>query len=180
MMSLVGPSGATAIREVRPNGPNAVRIVVEQVGEREITGNPEDETIRRLLLAGMSDPLDPGVRIDAVQSLAGQPGNDVKQALLHSVRNDPNAAVRLKALDALGRFAPDTETQDTLKYVLQHDDDAAVRSEAIDLLAPVNHPLTPEMAATLESVLRSGQQDDYVHARCVQILREFGLSPDLY
>lgn len=183
MASVFDPSGSR-IREVQASGPNTVRIVVEQIGERQITGSPEDGTIRQLLLAGMTDPLDPGVRIDAVESLKDQPGDDVKQALLNSVRSDPNAAVRLKALEALRRFSTDAATQNTLKYVLQRDENPGVRSEAIDLLVPAgqNPMITPDTLATLENVLSSGQQDDYVRARCLQVLSKVNAAApiDLY
>lgn len=180
-MSLVNPSYAR-IRDIQPDGHNQVRILFDQVNQRAVTGTPEDETVRRLLLAAMQDTSDPGIRVDSVEVLKGQGGADIRDALLKTVRRDPNAAVRLKALESLRPFASDTPTRDTLKFVLQHDDNPDVRSEAIDILAPADPGLdiTPDLAATLQEIMRSEQENDYVRARCLQVLRSMKAPLDIY
>ncbi len=180
-MSFLDPSSAH-IRDIRPGDNHQVRILVQQVNQREVTGTPEDESIRRLLLAAMQDPADPGLRVDSVEMLQGQNGTDVRDALLKTVRSDPNAAVRLKALEALRPFSSDAATRDALKFVLQHDDNADVRSEAIDILAPVNQKLdvTPDLAATLQEIMRSERENDYVRARCFQVLHDVNAPLDVY
>jgi hypothetical protein len=180
-MSLVNPSYAR-IRDIQPGDHNQVRILFDQVNQRAVTGTPEDETVRRLLLAAMQDTADPGIRVDSVEVLKGQNGADVRDALLKTVRHDPNAAVRLKALESLRPFASDAPTRDALKFVLQHDDNPDVRSEAIDVLAPASPGLdvTPDLAITLQEIMRSEQENDYVRARCLQILRSMNAPLDIY
>lgn len=180
-MGMVNPSYAH-IRDIRPNGQNQVRILFDQVNQRAVTGTPEDKTVRQLLLAAMQDTADPGIRVDSVEMLKGQDGVDVRDALLKTVRHDPNAAVRLKALESLRPFASDAATRDALKFVLQHDDNPDVRSEAIDILAPVNPPMniTPDLAITLQEIMRSEQENDYVRARCLQVLRSVNAPLDIY
>ncbi|HSU59425.1 MAG TPA: HEAT repeat domain-containing protein [Bryobacteraceae bacterium] len=180
-MSLLNPSSAH-IRDIRPGNNHQVRILVQQVNEREVTGTPEDDSIRRLLLAAMQDTDDPGLRVDSVEVLQGQGGTDVRDALIRTVRRDPNAAVRLKALEALRQFSSDTATRDALKFVLQHDENADVRSEAIDILAPLNQKLdiTPDLAATLQEIMRSEPESDYVRARCLQVLHDVNAPLNVY
>lgn len=170
------------VRDIQPDGSNQVRILVDQVNQKTVTGTPQDEAVRQLLLAAMQDTGDPGIRVDSVELLKGQDGADVRDALLKTVRHDPNAAVRLKALDSLRPFASDPATRDALKFVLQHDGNPDVRSEAIDILAPANpaSAVSPDLAITLQQILRSEQENDYVRARCLQILRSVNAPLDIY
>jgi HEAT repeats/Putative zinc-finger len=176
-MSLLG----TRVRDIQPSDNGRVRIIVDQVQQRELTGSLEDQDIRQLLLAASKDAFDPGLRADSVEILKGQDGSDVRDALLSTARHDTNAAVRLKALEGLRRFSNEHATRDTLRYVLEHDDDPAVRSEAIDVLVPANGSVhvNPELAATLEEIFRSGDGDDYVRSRCAQVLHRVG-TPAIY
>jgi hypothetical protein len=180
-MGVLNPSIAR-IRDIQPADNHRVRIIVDQISEREITGRVGDEEVRQLLLAGATDPNDPGIRVDSVEMLNGQNGNDVRDALLRSVRYDPNAAVRLKALEGLRQFAGDSKTRDALKFVLEHDADPSVRTEAIDVLVPQtgNAQFSPELAGMLQEVMRSQQEDDYVRMRCFEVLRQMKASPDIY
>jgi hypothetical protein len=180
-MALLGSLGGH-IRDIQPDANCGVRILVEQVSTREISGQVNDEIVRQLLLAAMRDPTDPGIRVDSAEVLEGQGGADVRDTLIDSVQHDPNAAVRLKALAGLRRFSNDPPTRDALKFVLEHDDNPGVRSEAINILAPADQPVpfNPDLAATLQQVMRAQREDDYVRARCMQMLAEMKASLDLY
>jgi hypothetical protein len=180
-MGLINPSTAR-IRDIQSNGPDHVRLVIEQIREGEVTGSVDDEKVRQLLLAATRDSNDPGIRVDSVEMLTSQSGADVRDALLYSVRHDANAAVRMKALEGLRRFSGDSETLAALKFVLEHDQNAGVRSEAIDVLAPVDGKLdlNSDLADTLQDVMRFSSGDDYVRGRCQQALRVMNISPDAY
>ena len=110
--------------------------------------------------------------MDSVEILNDQNGSDVRDALVYAARHDPNAGVRLKALEGLRRFVDDPATRESLAFVLQHDDNSDVRSQAIDVLAPMagKVELSPELAGTLQEIVRSEQGDDYVRMRCMQLL----------
>ena len=164
------------IRDIQPGSNNQIRIVVDRVQEQEIIGSIGDETVRRLLLRAIKDPADPGLRVDSVELLKGQDGTDIRDALLYTVRHDENAVVRLKALEGLRHFRDDRATYDMLRSVLQDDSSPAVRSEVIDVLVPINGPLkvTPELVGTLEEIARSERNNDYLRARCVQVLQMAG------
>jgi hypothetical protein len=180
-MSLVGPSSAR-IRDIRTGSDNQVRIILDRVQEQEVTGRPDDDYVRQLLLAAMSDPRDPGLRVDSVEILKGQARPDVRDALIRSAATDDNAAVRIKALQALRPFADDPATQSALKVVLERDEDPSVRSEAINVLAAGDQDvdLRPDIASTLQQILHSDRSDDYVRARCMQLLAQMQSAGDVY
>lgn len=179
-MSVLNPSAR--IRDIQPYDGGNVRITVEQVRQGEVTGSAADENVRRLLLAATRESADPGIRVYSVEMLNSQGGDDVRDALLNSVLHDPNAAVRLKAIEGLQRFAADSKSRSALRYVLEHDDNPGVRSQAIEILAPRDGrlSLTPELAGTLQDVVRSADDDDYVRSRCLQVLREINAPVDVY
>jgi hypothetical protein len=175
-------SGAAHIRDIQPREDHRVRIIVDRVNEQEITGRPDDRVVRELLVAAAKDSSDPGIRVDSVEMLNGENGTDVRDALIYAVRQDANAGVRLKALEGLRRFTADPVTRESLALVLKNDDNPAVRSEAIDVLVPAaaQTQVGPELAGTLQEIIRSEQGDDYVRLRCMQILQQMKLSPDIY
>jgi hypothetical protein len=180
-MGLINPA-TSRIRDIQSSGPDHVRLIVEQIRESEVTGSVDDEKVRALLLAAAKESNDPGIRVDSVEMLNSQSGADVRDALLYSVRHDTNAGVRLKALEGLRRFPSNAETRDALKFVLEHDENACVRSQAIDVLAPADRKLDPasDLAGTLQDIIRSGRDDDYVHGRCVQALHGASASSGAY
>jgi HEAT repeat protein len=98
------------------------------------------------------------------------------------VRHDPNAAVRLKALEALRPFRAEAVTRGTLEFVLEHDSNPDVRSEAIDVLAPPDGGVqwSPDLAGTLQQVMRSQPSDEYVRMRCMQLLDSMRASLGVY
>ncbi len=171
----------TRITDIHRDGEGRVRIVLDQINQREVVGNPQDQDVKQWLLVATQDTADPGIRVDSVEVLGQQGGADVRDALLDRIQRDPNAAVRLKALESVRRFADDPATRNVLRSALEHDVDPAVRSEAIDILAPINErpQLSPELAATLQNLARS-ESDDYVRERCLQLLHEIQAPLDIY
>jgi HEAT repeat protein/putative zinc finger protein len=179
-MGVLNPTAR--IRDIQPDDAGNVRITVEQVRQGEVTGSVADENVRRLLLAATRESADPGIRVYSVEMLTSQGGDDVRDALLNSVLHDPNAAVRLKAIEGLQRFAADSTSRSALRYVLEHDDNPGVRSQAIEILAPREGrlALTPELAGTLQDIVRSDDSDDYVRTRCLEVLRQINAPVDVY
>jgi hypothetical protein len=178
-MGVVDPSTAR-IRDIQPDEHNRVRIVFDQ--QRAISGPVNDEQIRAWLVAAAQDDNDPGIRVDSVELLNGQAGREVRDALLNRAQKDPNAAVRLEAVEGLRRFRDDPATQHGLIEVLQHDENPSVRSKAIDVLAPAQGSIkiSPDIADGLESLTRSGQADDYVRMRCLQLLEQVNSASGIY
>lgn len=182
-MGILGPY-TPHVRDIQQIGQNRVRIVIAEVREQEVTGSLEDEAVKPWLLAAAKDPTDAGIRVNSVEILESQSGEDVRNALLASVLHDPNEAVRLKALEGLRKFATEAAVRNTLKLVLERDDNPAMRSEAIDVLAPADYraSYSPDLARTLQEVMASEYEDDYVRSRCMQILSAMkpAAQPDEY
>ena len=182
-MGLLGPS-TTRVRGIQPTGQDGVRIILDRVQEQELSGKLDDDAVRQLLLAAMHDASDPSVRVDSVQILQHKTGNDIRDALLASAKNDPNAAVRLKALEGLRQFTDDATVRTAVEKIVKQDSSPEVRSEAIDvLLAPENSvPIfTPDVVMTLQDLINnSRREDDYVRSRSLQVLRALSASTPVY
>ena len=87
-----------------------------------------------------------GVRIRAVDTLNALPsasGSPTRDALIEALKNDPNPAVRLKAVEALANLASagkpfDAEMLDTLRQkASQNDENLYVRMKAAEVLKNV-------------------------------------------
>ncbi len=64
------------------------------------------QAIQRLLLTAAKDPSDAGLRVESVDLLKNNSQSaEIRKALVYSLEHDPNAGVRLKALDGLKQFA---------------------------------------------------------------------------
>jgi hypothetical protein len=178
-MGVIDPSTAR-IRDIQPDQHNRVRIVFDQ--QRAISGRVDDEQIRAWLVAAAQDDNDPGIRVDSVELLNGQAGREVRDALLNRAQKDPNAAVRLEAVEGLRRFRDDPAAQQGLIEVLQQDENPSVRAKAIDVLAPAQESIkiSPDIADGLEAVTQSGQADDYVRMRCLQLLQQVNSGSGVY
>lgn len=165
--------GRVQVRDVRPVGDGKIRLSLDQIEQGEIVGSLKDEAVRRLLLSTIKNSADAGLRVDSVELLVGQSEPEVHEVLLHSVTNDPNPAVRLKALEGLRAFRADEETRNALLSVLQYDNNSGVRSEAMEVLVPPGTVvrLAPDVAGAFQHIIRSESEDDFIRLRCLQILQ---------
>jgi hypothetical protein len=172
----------TRVRDVQPEGVKGVRIVVDRVQQQEVTGTLDDASVRRLLFAAMHDSNNPALRVDSVEILQHQTGTDIRDALLSTAKSDPNAAVRIKALEGLRQFADDPLTRLAIEFVLKHDGNPDVRSEAIDVLLPVDQQvaITPDLLRTLEDIADSERENEYVRARSLAAVQAFTGSAPVY
>ncbi len=162
----------TRVQQIRPEGGNKVRIIVQRIQITEIAGNRDDSSVVALLMGAARGSVDPAVRMDSVEMLAGQQGLEIKNALLNTVRNDPNAAVRAKAIESLSKFPMDAPTRTTLEFALAQDRDAGVRAEAMDVLIPSQGQLkvSPQFMNTMTRMAQSPNTDEYMRWRIQQVL----------
>jgi len=103
------------IRDIQASDGHRVRMVIDQIREQQVEGSLDEGGIRRLILAGVKDSVDPGIRVDAVELLKDESGSDVRDALAYAARHDPNAGVRLKALEGLRRFSDDPVARESVR-----------------------------------------------------------------
>jgi hypothetical protein len=165
------------VRNFTPSPEGGVKLVVEEVRQRTMTGRLDDDRIQRMLLSAASDPSDAGLRARTMEVLKDScERTDVRRALLEAVRSDPNAGVRLKALEGLKPYNRDPETRRILSAVLLADDNPGVRTMAIDLLAD---NMENEVIGTLQELMMR-ESNPYIRQRSLKALRERNASVETF
>lgn len=179
-MGLMNPS-QVRIRSIEPSSGDRIQFVIDEITEHVVSGTWQDEPIRQLLLSAAKDPTDPALRVDSVEILKNESGEDVRDTLVDVAQHDPSAGVRMKALAALRRFEDDPATRQAISYVLEHDVNPDVRTQAIDLLvpSPASLAFSPQLAGTLQQLMRT-EQNDYIRTRCQRALAAMNASNDVY
>ena len=132
---VAGADVFSTVRSIQPDPAGGVQISFDETRRRVISGRMEDQKIQALLLAAVQED-NPAVRVESVGLLMRRAGaaGEVRDALLNSVAHDPNAGVRIKALEGLKPLAGDAEVRKILAQVLMLDDSPAVRNMAVDVL----------------------------------------------
>jgi len=167
--SLENSAFSSAIRSIESQPSGTVRIALDEIHRKEVTGRLNDEKIQRLLLAGVREEGNPGVRVESVGMLKEcVQSSPVRAALLDAVLHDRNAGVRLKALEGLKAFAGEAAVRQTLAQVLLHDDNAGVRIETIDVLTSHRDDA---MVGILQDVFQK-EDNHYVRTRVQNALQE--------
>ena len=165
------------VRSVEPDASGQVRISVDEVHRRMVSGALGDENIQQLLLEAARAENNPAVRVESIGLLKNKvDSEDVRNALLDALTRDPNPGVRLKALEGLRPYAGNKEVRKTLASVLVKDDNAGVRVQAIDLLTTHRDD---SIVGALQSALQY-EDNTYVRAQCERILAEMKASVGTY
>lgn len=97
---------------------------------------PKVKSPKAELLSGLSNMQSAASRINAVASASRMKSNrnEVVDALVHTLNNDPNANVRLAALDGLTRFHKEAYVRRKLAASLNNQQDPLVQINLIDML----------------------------------------------
>jgi hypothetical protein len=130
--------------------PDVVQVKYTQMVPMMFQGRIDEPQVRQLLTLAAQRPNDNGVHAVSVELLAkeckaghicdyGQGDvTGVRDALLVSLRYDKSPAVRLRALEGLGRYiGEDQKVRDAVLESLMRDSNAEVRTHAITMLEPV-------------------------------------------
>ncbi len=177
-IALPPAEGATLRVRSAETGPGGeIRLVVEETRPKIVRGAPGEDAIRRLLLSAVRDPLDPGLRADAIEILRRAPRSpEVRDALLEALQHDPDPGVRLRALEGLQPYAEDPESRQALARVLLADGNPGVRTRAVDLLASSRDPDVVEVLQ--ESLAR--ENDAYVRTHSQRALQAMNASLGIF
>jgi len=163
----------STVRSIEPDRAGRIVITVEDAQRREVSGSLEDGKIRELLLTGLHEESNPGVRVESVSVLKDLASSeDVRVALLDALQHDPNPGVRLKAIEGLHEFSYDRQVRQTLTGVLMSDSNPGVRIQAIDLLTSRHDD---SIVGVLQSLVHK-DDNDYVRLRCVRALQDMNAS----
>lgn len=109
------------------------RVVLARLKEQS------DYTGKQVLFAGLSDMDSPASRIAAASRAHKlvNSGNDIVDALVKTLNTDPNANVRLAALDGLNRFYRESYVRKKLLASLKNQQDPVVQIALINLLTRI-------------------------------------------
>jgi len=104
----------------------------------ELSRPKSDPLVKEILVQSLINPGSIETRMTAV-GYAGQMLDDkVKRALIVSMLNDPNQAVRLRALEILSAHKNDPEIQSAMLVVMSGEESVQMRLQSLDHLATSN------------------------------------------
>ncbi|HXA50357.1 MAG TPA: HEAT repeat domain-containing protein, partial [Candidatus Acidoferrum sp.] len=115
----------------------------------------------------------PGARLRGVSysEQIAQPDQQVRQALLYTVNHDSNVNVRLSAVDALQKFAGDTEVARTMVDAIPVQESPLVQVALIDMLVQIDaRSVLPSMVKLASDV----QIDEVVRQRAAIAVQKLG------
>jgi len=155
----------TGINLVSESGDAPPQIEVHLNAQRPmlVQGTVADDHVKNVLLYVLrnNERFDPDVRIESVDLLKPRTRDaDVCQELCLLVHTDRNAAVRLKALEALGAEAGEAAVRNTMLDALVNDSNPGVRIEAINSLRELADRGKVPADEHLLDVLRTRAQKD--------------------
>jgi hypothetical protein len=170
----------SSVRSVEPDAAGQVQIAVDETRRHVVSGSLQDPRIQELLVSGVTDGSNPNVRLQSIQVLhqmeSGADAEPVKEALLGALEHDPDAGVRLKALEGLKQYSDDVVVRSSLASVLQKDQAPAVRARAIDLLAAHSDG---SLVGVLQNVVQR-EDNEYVRGQIAQMLAQLRASVGTY
>lgn len=117
-----------------------IQISFDAVKSLTYNGDINDEVVKHLLASALLNNKNPGSRLRTVNTImeqtarADNPDPKIKTALITSLKNDSNPAVRKAALEALKNYNYDNEIRDAILYVLSNDTNSGLRVNAINSL----------------------------------------------
>jgi hypothetical protein len=94
-----------------------------------------DPLVKEILVQSLINPGPIETRMSAVGYAEQMIDGKVKQALIVSMLNDPNQAVRMRALEILSSHTEDPEVQSAMLVVMRGEESVQMRLEALDQLA---------------------------------------------
>ena len=135
----VDSASVGAIRGITEEpGSNRIRISYDRLVPDQAQGSVDDPRIQQLLLYAARNN-NSGVRLDSLNVLSKQTQDEnVREALIYTLRYDKNPGARLKAIDALGGYVKqERRVRDAVLEALLRDENSGVRMKAIEALATV-------------------------------------------
>jgi hypothetical protein len=166
-----------------PSEPPQVQLQIRTERPVTIRGSVNDSDVKYVLINVLhnNQRFDPDMRLDAVDLLRVRSDDpEVRAALCQSVRTDQNAAVRLKALEALSESAgaPD-QVRQTLLDALVNDQNPGVRIEAMNSLRDLAEKGQIESDRQMLDILRTRVEKDpntYIRLQSAATLRDLAPS----
>ena len=128
---------------VRDRGQGQLALSFDASRHVDLQVAQDSPLAREVLLHAILDPSSMGSRLRAMEATPAIGDSRLKEALIVTMLNDPDATVRLNAIGVLARYPYDKQSQDALLQTLGHDEDVQMRLTALEELARRN--VGPEM-----------------------------------
>ncbi len=123
---------------VRPQERGDLALSFDVSRHVELQVSQDSPLAREVLVQAIMDPSSIGSRLRAMEITPRIQDDHLKSALLVTMQDDLNAAVRLGALTALCRYPYDRQIEDALLGALAQDQDVQMRLTALEVLARQN------------------------------------------
>ena len=138
---VVKTTSETEIAKSRHKERKSVDAIDEDIAQRKraLLAKMQERTLRsekQVMFAGLNNMESPATRITVASEAykLKNMGNDIVDALVNTLNTDPNANVRLAALDALARFYREGYVRKKLVASLKKQQDPVVQIALINLL----------------------------------------------
>jgi hypothetical protein len=184
-MGVLEPS-ASRVRNVEPASNGKVQILLDETRQRTVSGTLGDQQIQVLLLSGLKDPSDPGLRAESGELLnTSAQSSEVRDALIYAMLHDQNSGVRLNVIKGLKPLAQQPDVVAALTQVLLTDANPGMRTQAIDLLTKGLNEPGPAMNYDRQVIgamqeLMQREHNSYVRQRCKTALESVKASTETY
>ena len=129
-------------------------------------GSINDVVVQKLLAVALKETENPGFKIKTANAIASQISKDLvvdekmKDAFIHTLKEDMNPGVRKTAMKALINFPYDDEIRDALIFTLDNDDNASNRMDAINALLAMKYDVDPLDVDTREELENKISNED--------------------
>lgn len=135
----------------------------------EAETSPTSALAQEIFMAAIVDSPTLGVRMKAMELAPSRDEPRLQEALIYSLHNDGDMAVRMQALRALGRYPLNTFTEKAMLTTLREDTAVAVRLLALETLAAEAEQVDPTVIR--RAVSEAGQATDgVIMQRVAQLL----------
>jgi len=120
---------------VRPAGGDRLSLDFDVSRHVRLTTSRDSDLARELLAQAILEPSPLGQRLKAISFGREIMDRRLREALILALREDPELAVRLRALEVLVRYPFDESVQQALLHTLKEDSSVRLRLLALDFLA---------------------------------------------
>ena len=133
------------------------QITGKQISDFKIAGTINDPQIQTILLQTANQSNNLGSRINAIELLNKSKNNRITESFIGLALNDPNIALRLKAIEALNPYLSETKVQQTLIRLINDDENDMIRIAAFNQLNSL--PITNETKPVYEDLIEKNPNE---------------------
>lgn len=155
--SVYSPRLANVHRIRLDQNTNQIEIEFSTINNVSLRGTAADPMVRQILAHAIREEEPTGLRLRAVQAMGEtkptnmQQDDELIEAVLQMLAGDPNAGVRMKAVQALKHAVSTEQVKQALIQTLLHDRNSGVRIAALEALSGAH--LADEKIEALEAAM---------------------------